>query len=187
MAQLPMSVAAAATAPTAPAAGLSAGSVPPLQVLSRRLSAAHLQRHDAVFPEPAVEGPAPLCVVSAGGGLKLSERSHALGEALRKKSKLLETPAAAALAAGPQPLSAVVPAEEASLRRNRLSGWMELAVQHAPSSKQSRQARALPGGLQEAYGSSVRHHLTEARALIQWHPGGARQLYSWLWRRFMKV
>ncbi|CAE8682327.1 unnamed protein product, partial [Polarella glacialis] len=138
-----------------------------LQALSLRLSGATLQRRFDRVSEPGYPSSAacPGAVSSfatsdAGASLGIFERSRALGEALEKKAKVGCASSTSDRALSAPPTQAM--SEDAGFRRGRLAEWMELAVQHAPPARQGRQARAVPGGLQDAYSHAVRHYLTEA-------------------------
>eukprot|EP00928_Gymnodinium_smaydae_P021728 TRINITY_DN1850_c0_g3_i1.p1 TRINITY_DN1850_c0_g3~~TRINITY_DN1850_c0_g3_i1.p1 ORF type:complete len:391 (-),score=50.15 TRINITY_DN1850_c0_g3_i1:323-1495(-) len=134
------------------------------EALSLRLRGAHLRQSwdsasTASRNAPPLAGSASGAVASvppdvSEQSLGFLERGRAFGEAFEKKAKLSAAP--------PVPSAVVASSCEAKgvLQRGRLTEWMELAARHAPP--QTRNARAVAGGLQDAYLRAVRGHLTSA-------------------------
>lgn len=100
-----------------------------------------------------------------GSALSLVGRSKAFGQALEKKAKGGHS----RLWSAPIETGAVTSAapQETGFRPGQLAAWMELTVQNAPPTRAGRDARAVPGGTQDAFVRAVRHYLTEASLAAQ--------------------
>lgn len=162
----PLSSATAQGTGVAPRGGLLA--------LSLRLRGAQLQQSlrnaadDSAPPKPVGhcgQTPVPPENTGEGSALSLVGRSKAFGQALEKKAKgshsrLWSAPSDAGAAASAAP-------QETCFRPGQLAAWMELTVQNAPPTRAGRDARAVPGGKQDAFVRAVRHYLTEASLAAQ--------------------
>lgn len=125
---------------------------------------AHLERSAAVAAGSAAG--AGTAQSSSAGLVSFSQRGRALGEALEKRARAGHQRSWPALG-GPAPTEDTTSQPGTGFRPGRLAQWMELNVQNAPPTRTGRDARALPGGLQDAYVRAVRHYLTEASLAAQ--------------------